>query len=250
MYERYMREMHEKLGYFASWMPNEKISLGDVGIVQGMRFERVTSLADLGVDFVKGHPSPAADIVYSSSGQVTVAVNADGASVGVPGASVAIEFSHAGATFFQAVKCISESITNLVQLEAAVKKVRDAGNWSRKYMIVTTLLHTGPTAVLVSNQPGAKIDLSLPSGGDGPNLLLAGMAGSISVRKASGLAANVILPKGATPLFRTMGIRRKLGGRGKLSFRSNGSIEGRGEAEYGADDDALMAISWKEYSSM
>jgi hypothetical protein len=51
IHEAYMREMYDEYGYFAVWLPSVPLALGDVGTFTGHRFDKLTTLADLGVSF-------------------------------------------------------------------------------------------------------------------------------------------------------------------------------------------------------
>src|ERR1044072_8200162 len=121
IHEAYTREMYDEYGYFAVWLPSVPLALGDVGTFTGHRFDKLTTLADLGVPFRASPVSARADVEYSSSGAVSM--SADGA-VGVtrtvPMVSLSITFSRDGATFFQARECTEQSIDNLPELASAL----------------------------------------------------------------------------------------------------------------------------------
>ena len=36
--KRYQQEMHNNLGFFATWLPSTAIALGDIGVLQSGRF--------------------------------------------------------------------------------------------------------------------------------------------------------------------------------------------------------------------
>jgi hypothetical protein len=76
---QYAREMHEKFGYLATWLPNVKVRLGDVGVINEHIFEAKASLRQRGIAFdVRNNPS-AADLEYTSSDAITVEFKAAGA---------------------------------------------------------------------------------------------------------------------------------------------------------------------------
>src|SRR3954468_16007120 len=45
----YQQELHDKLGFFANWLPGDPLNVGDAGVLEGGRFRRVASLEELGV---------------------------------------------------------------------------------------------------------------------------------------------------------------------------------------------------------
>ncbi|GAB3901136.1 hypothetical protein ACFQ1S_00255 [Kibdelosporangium lantanae] len=224
IYEAYTREMYDEYGYFAVWLPSVPLALGDVGTFAGHRFDKLTTLADLGISFRSSPTSRYADVEYSSSGAVSLA--ADGA-VGVtrtaPMASLSITFSREGATFFQGSECTERSIDNLPELESALLPLCRSRTWRPDYVVVTRLVSTGPTMVLVSKDSGAQVKLSLDADGQGTPLPFAKAAGNFVMTAKSGLAASVVTPDGATPLFRVACMRRKLLGGRELEIRGGGA---------------------------
>jgi hypothetical protein len=116
---------------------------------------------------------------------------------------------------------VLESFDDLPSLESALLRLCDTGTWRSDYVVVTQVLRTGPTAILVSDQRGARIDLRADVEGLTGQLPVARAAGRLSVTARSGLAASVIAPDGATPLFRAVQLRRKLAGKRRLVIRSD-----------------------------
>jgi hypothetical protein len=51
IYEQYSEELRSEFDYLSAWLPNAHIELGDVGNLHRDRFERLCSLADLGLRF-------------------------------------------------------------------------------------------------------------------------------------------------------------------------------------------------------
>ena len=49
--DNYVKLLFQRYRHFAAWLPNTKVMLGDVGVVNGKYFNRKTSLANLGVTF-------------------------------------------------------------------------------------------------------------------------------------------------------------------------------------------------------
>ncbi|WP_410663471.1 hypothetical protein [Amycolatopsis sp. lyj-84] len=220
IHEAYTREMYDKYGYFAVWLPSVPLALGDVGTFTGHRFDKRTTLADLGVSFRISSASARADVEYTSSGAVSlVADGAVGVTRSMPMASLLITFSREGATFFQGRECTEQSIDNVAGLESALLPLCHNRTWRPNYVVVTSLVSTGPTMVLVSKDSGARVELALDADGLGTPLPLAKAAGNFVVTAKSGLAASVMTPDGATPLFRAACMRRKLLGGRELEIR-------------------------------
>jgi hypothetical protein len=224
VHEMYTREMYQQYSYFAGWLPSQRLALGDVGQFSGYRFEKLTTLTEMGLGYARSQEDFPAELEYSSKGQVTVSAGAElGLAAGAEPTAVRITFGREGAIFFQAAGCVMESIGNLPALEAALLRLRTAGTWRPGYIVVAQVLRTGPATILVSDQRGAQIELRAGTGTAPAAPLLATAAGNLSILARSGLAASVIAPDGATPLFGAVRLRRKLTGHSRLVFRSSGS---------------------------
>jgi hypothetical protein len=242
VHERYTREMHHQYGYFACWLPNLRIALGDVGVLTGNRFEKVTTLAELGVAHTAGEPGEPADLEYSSAGQVEVTVDGKLDIPSTPdgglGATLSITFTREGATFFQASRCVWETMAGLPVLERDLRRLRDVGTWRMGYVVVTSVLRTGPAVVVVSDRKGAKLDLRAGTHFPIGPLPVASAASGLKVVARSGLAASVIAPDGATPLFGAAGLRHTVTGVPRLVFRSGDT-----------PDIALTQATWDDFTT-
>lgn len=219
IHERYTREVYEKYGYFAGWLPSTRLALGDIGTFAGRRFTKLSTLADLRVPFTTDAPGAIADLEYASSGAVAVAADAEAGGGPGPFATMSITFSSEGATFFQAGGCTEQTIADLPGLAVALLPLCRERTWRPEYFVVTSLVSTGPTAILVSQDRGARIDLKVGIADLSAPIPVAHGAGNLSVTARSGLAASVITPDGATPLFRAARMRRRLTGGQALVVR-------------------------------
>lgn len=242
IHEQYTDEMHRQFGYFACWLPNTRLELGDVGVLSRDRFDKVTSLALLGVLFSSVTNGQPVDLEYSSAGQVEVSVSGDGRITPDPLVTLSVTFNRENATLFQAAECRVETVQDLSSLNEKLRQLSDSGIWRKEYVVVTELVRTGPAAILVSNQKGARVDFHL----DAPApitgaLALAKASASMSTMSASGLAVKIIAPDGVTPLYRAVRLRRRFGGAPKLVYRDD-----QPPIEVAGDDVELATVTWDE----
>jgi len=225
IHEMYTSEMYDKLGFLACWLPNMKLALGDVGTLAGRRFERVTSLGELGVAFDVGEVSSRADLEYSSADKVETGLAVAAGAVGVGDGNLSVTFGDAGATLIQAAQCRWESVTNHPALERELQVQRLAGRWRPDWVVITKVLRTGPAAIMVSNVAGARVNLRLSAEALAGPLPLAHASAALMASSASGLAARVAVRGGATPFFGAMSFRRQVFGRARLRWRSGEAAE-------------------------
>lgn len=211
VHRQYTRELYKEFRYFATWMPNVGLSLGDVGVLRDHRFDRMTSLTEMGVTFTRLEHPGRAEYSYSSTGKVEISLDGGLTAPALPGGNssmaLTVAFSDASATYFRAVGCRSEVISDLPSLARDLRDLRQSGEWRPEYVVVTEVVRAGPAVVLVSNQAGARARLQVTADSLPVAALSAG--GGLGASVASGLAASVIVSDGeVTPLFRAAKLRR------------------------------------------
>jgi hypothetical protein len=214
--KRYAREMNEKFGYLATWLPNVQLKLGDVGFVRNQVFEPVSSLRLLDIAFAIDRDQQAADLDYTSSDAVSIQTKAAGTAAGpaATGAqadgSISISFSRADAVVFQASGCVTSKIADVKSLgdEILSRYYRDA--WDAQYVVITDLVTAKAATILISNSHDAHIDLALKAQVASAATKLADADATVSVTRASGIGTRIVADKGLTPLFKVAGVKRRL----------------------------------------
>ena len=63
---QYTDEIHAALGYWATWLPGQRRSLGDCGTVTGRVFDRKAALKDFGIEFDVSNDASPSSIEYTS----------------------------------------------------------------------------------------------------------------------------------------------------------------------------------------
>jgi hypothetical protein len=215
--------MHQRFGQLACWPPNTPLQLGDVGVLRRARFDKTTTLADLGIRSLPAETGMPALLEYSSADQVRLAVDGEAlasAVVAPVGGKVSISFEREGATFFQAMRAVKESITNLPKLEKDLQPLRARKIWQPEWAVVTSVQRTGPTMILVSAGRNAKVEFSITADALGPAIPLAAATARIGFQSADGMAVQ-ISSQGGTPLFGAAQFRKRITGKSSLTFRTD-----------------------------
>ncbi|WP_327180932.1 hypothetical protein [Streptomyces sp. NBC_01334] len=249
IHERYTKEIYDGLGYFAVWMPNSPVSLGDVGVLRGRRFHRMTSLAELGVAFETVGPGVPMAHSYSSAGDVDVAVTGEVGTPEVlglaPQLTITVTFHKAHATYLRAVGCTEEVVGDHLALQRGVADLREAGVWRREYVIVTKLVKTGPAVILVSSSGGTRVEFQASVDLAPMSLPLASVGAGLGTSTGSALAAEAVtLDGGLTPLFELSALRRGLSARPRLRIRGPGA----GTGNTATDTWKLAPLSWEDFA--
>ena len=257
VYEQYTEELHREFGYLAAWLPNSKIELGDVGTLHRDRFERLTSLRDLGVAFTTSTSPSLRELDYASAGQVDVrfgglavadpphpgrsdAMIAEGMGLNADttrdsdldprptaavatspalGSMVTVQFHRAYSVFLEAVDVEIRAVADHAALEAALRRLVQNDSWRREYCVITEVVLTGSAVILVSSQAGGRVDFSASAHVQGGPLALARAAAGLKLLSTSGVAVKLVAPEGLTPLFRASRLRRRRGGGPRLVYR-------------------------------
>ncbi|MBT2452773.1 hypothetical protein J7F03_38230 [Streptomyces sp. ISL-43] len=207
IHERYSEELRSEFDYLSTWLPNSPIELGDVGRLHRDRFERVTSLTELGIPYGTRERERGVDLEYSSAASIDIAE----AGAAAPAmARISVTFTRRHGIVFQARACHVSEIADRAELGRRVLELSRTAEWPAGQVVVTEVVTTGPAVVLISQQQDARVDLEADLTGMAGVLPLASLSVGLNVIRSKGIGVKVIAPDGLTPLFRASGVRRRL----------------------------------------
>jgi hypothetical protein len=240
--KQYAREMHEKFGFFATWLPNLMLQPGAIGELRDQVFEPKTSLSLKGIRFeVDKDPRPV-DLDYTSSDAVAIEASAAGnarASGGPQaGGRIAVSFKRADAVAFQATGCIGSRIADLDSLGREILARQRRGEWNDSHVVVTDVIAVKTATILISNSQNGRIELGVAAKSPGSVPALATIDASATVTRAVGIGTRIVGQSGLTPLFKVAGIKRRIFGSDTFAIRKEG------ELSFGALDHKEM-IEWR-----
>lgn len=156
----YQAQMHDNLGFCATWLPTDPIAVGDVGVFVGGRFRRENTLADLGIPVKLSHAKSQGDLQFSSTEGVKLDTSGAGAAAGVGKLEVAIEFSGAGAFVFHASGLQLHRLEQRAQMAEQVLQAYRAGRWKREWLVVESVHSADCATVIISEDKNARLVLS------------------------------------------------------------------------------------------
>jgi hypothetical protein len=219
---RYVDEIFARYGYFATWLPNTRVELGDVGVRQGRIFKRLTSLADLGIEFGIRRGKDPTDFTHTSSSGVNLKLGA-AADASAAGAQLAVEFDQQGAFVFQAVGCRVDEIDNRLAVGQQVLELHGQGKWDADWCVTDTTVSAASATIIVASS--AKASLGLTARTPIQISSLARVDAGISVSAQAGDVLHFIAAKGLVPMFKVSRVKQsflaKLFG-GELTFGGPG----------------------------
>jgi hypothetical protein len=197
----YQREMHDNLGYFATWLPNEPVHVGDVGVIERGRFRRVASLKELGIAFNTEVGSSTQDVQYASTQGTTIKTAGGAAVAELAKAAVTITFSESGAFVFSAAALTAQRIKDRVVMgEQVVQAYRD-GKWKKEWLLVEAVQVADAATIVVSQDQSSEIVLAAKLDAPVPSIALSDPKLNLSVASIRGRLAHVVGERNLRPLY-------------------------------------------------
>jgi hypothetical protein len=210
--ESYTRELKDNLNYTATWFPNVKLALGDVGQLTDYKFIPRTSLKNLGIPYKEGVAGSPATYSYMSAGSVTRDVKlagkapVAGSALADVDAGISFHFATTNAVVFLATNCTVRTIADQEPVKQAILEKYKAHAWDRDYVVVTELVSAGNTTVIIAEGSDGRYELKAKAG-LAPTLESINVEGNFAVVHDSQIGFNFLAKSGLTPLFRCLGVR-------------------------------------------
>jgi hypothetical protein len=196
----YQQEMHDNIGFFATWLPGDHLEVGDVGTFESGRFRKHASLSEFGLTLrveKKGSPQ---NLQYTSRSGTNISINLDAAAdVGVSGsAKIAIEFNQQGAFVFQAANVQKIELADKLRLADNIIKIE---KWNLNWYIIDSIHIADCASIIISEDDAAGITLRANVDGDLGPVPLADTAVQFSVSSSNGRMLQVVAGRDLCPLF-------------------------------------------------
>jgi hypothetical protein len=197
----YQREMHDKLGFFATWLPGDPLEVGDVGVVEGGRFRKMTSLEELGIASTVADGEAMQDLQYTSSEGTKISTSAGAAVAPVAKAEITVEFSRQGAFVFHASSLQPRGLQNRAKVENGIVEAYQAARWQQEWLLVESL-HTATRAtIIVSEDQSAGLVLAASADTPIPGVSLADPKVGLTIASTRGRIVHIIGGVGMRPLY-------------------------------------------------
>lgn len=209
----YHQEMHDNLGFFATWLPGDALDVGDVGVLEGGRFRRMASLKELGIACEVSARQVNQDVQYTSTHGTKITASAGAAAATVAKTEISIEFSQQGAFVFHASRLRPQQLENRTAVADSVVRAYDNGKWQKDWLLIETL-HTAERAtIIVSEDNSAGIVLAASVDAPLPSVSLADPKIGLTVTSTRGKIVHVVGGKGLHPLYSCLRLKDPLFGK-------------------------------------
>ena len=198
--------------YFAAWLPNEVLKLGDVGpLVGGFLkkdfFKRRTSLENLGISFrVRQDKSPTPLDYISKQGTSVITKIAGEASDAIPAlptakAGISLSFSSEGGYVFQAAESYEPTIEDMVSVNKQVVNACSEGRWEKNWAIITKIVNVPYATYVISTSSSSELVLEADADLKQGIADLGNASFNLTLRKQRGSFVKMLGAKNISPFF-------------------------------------------------
>jgi hypothetical protein len=208
----YQTEMHENLGFFATWLPGDPVDVGDVGVLEGGRFRRVASLEELGVSCDAEETAGKASLQFTSRDGVKLEAGGGAQAAGVANFNVDIEFGVAGAFLFHATGLRLRRLANRVKVGESVVDAYRGGRWKKGWLLVESVHAAKRATVIISEDKSARLQLSAATSIAVPSLSLADPKVTFEVVATKGKLFHTLGAVNLHPLYSCLRLRESFFG--------------------------------------
>ena len=198
----YQKEMHNNVGFFATWLPSSVLQIGDLGVLEAGRFRTVGSLAELGIPIGPLREGAADSMSYSAWADKKTATSA-GAGTAVPlaKAELAIQFSQQGGYVFEAAAIRNIEIAERLRISNAILDLYKKDRWQKEWLLVDAVYKADSATIIVSEDSASGIVLNASSSIPLGSLPLANPQAGLSVSSVTGKIVHLIAQSGLSPLY-------------------------------------------------
>jgi hypothetical protein len=205
--QRYQREMHDNIGFFATWLPGDLLELGDIGTLKDGTFRKSSSFREMGIEYQVSSLGASQNLLYTSKSGAAFSVDS---SVAVPkpldiSAKIKVEFSSQGAFLFQASNVRNRRLEKIASLTEAILKVWKNEKWEKGWYVVDTIHQADCATVIVSEEESAGVTFNAKGALSG--IPLADPRVELSISSSRGKMAQIIAGRELRPLYSCLRVR-------------------------------------------
>jgi hypothetical protein len=202
---RYLRDIRSSTDRHATWLPGDRIDVGEIRISRHGRTERVSSLQDLGIPFEveEGDVRQQLKLISATIARVDAVAGAD---AGLAAGEFRFDFANEGDFVFD-VSNLRE--LRLASREAVFERVLDAAKskvWRSKWLLVEAVYAADSATIFVSQDKSCELVLEAKAANLATDSFADPRAG-LKVARHRGQIIQVLADHGVRPLFRAWKIR-------------------------------------------
>jgi hypothetical protein len=208
----YQQEMHGNLGFFATWLPGDPIEIGEVGVLEGGRFRRMSSLKELGIACDLSTGQSAQNVQYTSTQGTKITTSAGATATAVAKAEITIDFSREGAFVFHASGLRWQRLENRSAVAEEVVEAYKKDKWKKGWLLVEALHTAEQATIIVSEDSSAGLVLVASAEAPIAGVSLADPKIGLTVASTQGKIVHIVGGKGLHPLYSCLRLKDPLFG--------------------------------------
>ena len=214
-YKKYLKGIHAKFGHFAAWLPDEKLRLGDVGLLDKQGFALKTTLHDLKITFTvrSGDEGEGGDLYHSSGATTSVDFAGEAKVAGAPAGAATVTLGGTGAFLFQALGCTTSLIANMAHVSNELVDAYRDDAFEVGWVVIDRLVTAESATILISGSSSAVVDLSA----NAPLATMQALADAslgVEMARSSGEVTQYVARARLTPMYRASRLNRSFLGLG------------------------------------
>ncbi|MDB5128351.1 hypothetical protein [Mucilaginibacter sp.] len=214
--ERYTNEMKDHFGYYAAWQPGVPLQLGDIGVLNGNLFTKISNLNNFTMPFQVRTDTSSNDLEYSSKGAVAITsklsgtVSPEGSKLAQGDVGFILDFSSENAVYFKADKAMSDLIDDTITIGNKVIDLYGQGKWNKNWVIITELVNTETATIVISSTSNSSLELKATANVQAADIDIADAQFGFKAAFSKGIDTKIIAQNNLTPLFKLQGIKTRI----------------------------------------
>jgi hypothetical protein len=210
----YAKQIHDGLTWGATWTPQTRVEVGDVGSFIDGVFVKATDLSLLEIPFATENAAYNTDLNFTSERGVSIDTKIGGTTspafqaVAEADAGIAISFKRDAGVAMALSGLDGERIRDRPALEQALRERFSAGNWPDEYAVVVERMKAQAATIVISRAAGTRVEFEAQAALPGGAAALAALSGGVSLAYADAMAQLIVAKDGLTPLFHTLRLKR------------------------------------------
>lgn len=210
---QYTDEIHDALGYWATWLPGSPLELGQCGPLQGRVFDPQSALTNFGIELDSPTVGQLTDIQYVTKGAVSYSLHGAADSERIPGipegkAGIKLSFSRENAIVFVAKDARHTRIADVNQLAKTLYELISVGEFPAEFAVITEIITAGTASIMISSSDGAQLSLSADADFSAGLIDVANASLGLSRVSSKNLQTEIVAQQSLTPLFKLVGLKR------------------------------------------
>jgi hypothetical protein len=237
LWDSYTKQVFRDLRYCASWLPRNRVSVGDIAVMENGGLERQQSIEDLGFAIETREDIEVKDWGWTMGTTFTVEPSLGAgapvhAGVQVEG-GLRVSFNRKNAILLRLERSREQGLERMEPLRREMLRLHDTGKWDPGWVVVTQVIRAQQMFVLVSEHKDASADLKTSAHIGADPAAVINAQGRLELLRSSGMSLQESGEE-LTPLYKALRVRT-----GRIRKTRIKQINWRGRARSSEEADVV-----------